>query len=122
MLHRSVTLGLNNLLNKYIHITAIFICLCSCSDSNNLGFITRLHGTITDYTTGAPIENAAVQLSPSGITKHTGANGYYIFEELDVLQYTIIVQKSGYQPNRKIIMTTRGENQQVDIQLIAIPK
>lgn len=114
-----------SLLTKSLRITfaiGLLFCMSGCSGSDDYEIFTKIHGTVTDYQTGASLENASVTLSPSGTSKHTDANGYYRFEELDAQQYTITVQKSGYQPNRKTITAVSGETQQVDIQLTVIPQ
>ena len=64
-----------------------------------------------------PLENVSVVLSPSGVTKQTGADGAYCFENLDVQQYTLTAQKKGYQTNRKSVMAVSGERMEVNIQL-----
>ncbi len=97
-------------------------CITDCSSSNDYEIFAKIQGTVTDYQTGAPLENACVILSPSGLSQQTDVNGNYQFAELDAQQYTITVQKSGYQPNRKTITAISGETQQVDIQLTVIPQ
>lgn len=93
-----------------------------CSSSEDYEIFAKIQGTVTDYQTGEPLSNASVTLSPSGLSKQTDANGFYRFEGLDAQQYTITVQKSGYQPNRKTITAISGETHQVDIQLTIIPQ
>jgi len=98
------------------------VCITCCSSSDDYEIFAKIQGTVTDYQTGTPLENASVILSPSGLSQQTDANGIYQFGELDAQQYTITVQKSGYQPNRKTITAISGETQQVDIQLTVIPQ
>lgn len=93
-----------------------------CSGSDDYDFFAKIQGTVTDYQTGEPLSQANVTLSPSGLSKQTDSNGFYRFEELDIQQYTVTVQKQGYQPNRKTVIAISGETQQVDIQLTVIPK
>ena len=100
----------------------LLTCWSGCSSSDDYEIFAKIHGTVTDYQTGEPIEKASVVLSPSGISKQTDANGYYQFDELDTRQYTLTVQKVGYQPNRKTASAISGENLQVDIQLTIIPE
>lgn len=107
-----------------IIIVSLFsVLLCGCSqeydDSDAFG---RIVGTVSDYHTNIPIVGASITLSPSGLTIQSDANGQYEFERLDVQQYTLTIQKSGYQSNRKTIMVYRGESQQVNIQLTIIPR
>ncbi len=106
-------------------------CLClmsgvitsGCSNSNDdyVAFAT-LNGSVTDYVTGVPLENASVVLSPSNQTKQTGADGVFVFDGLEAKQYTITVQKAGYQPNRKVVTAISGESVDVKIQLTQIPE
>ena len=96
--------------------------MSSCSNSNDYEIFGSIYGCITDHADGKPLDNASILLSPSGITKLTDATGYFKFENLDAQQYTITVQKQGYQPNRKTITAVAGEDLQVDIQLISIPQ
>lgn len=91
----------------------------SCSDSD-YEIYTAIHGVISDRETGKPLENASVVLSPSGLTKQTGADGVYCFEGLDALQYTLTAQKFGYQTNRKLVTAISGERMEVNIQLSKI--
>ena len=111
----------NNLL-KCSFAVILLVFAVGCSSSDDYEIFAKIQGVVTDYQTGEPLTNASVTLSPSGLSKQTDANGFYRFEELDAQQYTITVQKSGYQPNRKTITAISGETQQVDIQLSVIPQ
>ena len=72
-------------------------------------------GTVVDATTMEPIEGVSVQLSPSSKNMVTGANGRFEFAEVDAVQYTITVQKSGYSTNRKLVNAIAGETTDVSI-------
>ena len=72
-------------------------------------------GTVVDATTMEPIEGVSVQLSPSSKNMVTGADGRFEFAELDAVQYTITVQKSGYSTNRKLVNAIAGETTDVTI-------
>lgn len=124
MNYNSISRNKDSLLNyvwKCAWAIALLVCVTSCSNSDDYEIFAKIQGKVTDYQTGAPLVNASVTLSPSGLSKQTDANGIYRFEELDAQQYTITVQKSGYQPNRKTITAISGETQQVDVQLTIIP-
>lgn len=98
------------------------LCMTGCANDNDYEIFGAVHGHITDYDTGQPLENASVVLSPTGQTQKTDAGGFYQFENLQVQQYTITVQKSGYQPDRKFFTAISGEDYQIDIQLKPIPQ
>lgn len=121
---RVLILKKTNLMNSLFKciLFSLFIIPYSCSSNDDYEIFSQINGTITDYQTGVPIENASVVLSPLGISQQTDDTGYYNFEELDAQQYTIIVQKTGYQPNRKTITAISGETMNVNIQLTLIPQ
>ena len=72
-------------------------------------------GTVVDATTMEPIEGVSVILSPSGKNIVTKADGRFEFAELDAVQYTITVQKSGYSTNRKLVNAIAGETTETTI-------
>lgn len=97
-----------------------FLCLValplflSCSKEEVDSFGT-LYGVVSDTRTGDPLSNVTVTLSPGGTTKLTGSDGLFEYTELTPQQYTITVQKSGYQTNRKTITSVVGEKVQANI-------
>ena len=76
-----------------------------------------LYGMVSDNNTANPINGASVVLSPGGETKTTGTDGRYEFLDLDPQQYTITVQKTGYQTNRKTVTAVVGEKTEANIPL-----
>ena len=104
----------------------LFFCLfafaavaTSCSKTEYNHFA-ALYGVVSDQATGAPIANATVVLSPGGTTKTTGTDGRFEFSELEPQQYTVTVQKAGYQTNRKSIMAIINVPNEVNITLPAL--
>jgi hypothetical protein len=104
----------------------VILCCCAlmlwvhsgCTKSEYNSFAT-LYGVITDHATGKPVSNASVVLSPSGKTQVTGDDGIFTFNDLDPQQYTITVQKTGYQTNRKTVTAVVGEETEANIPLTA---
>lgn len=101
----------------------LFLCLValpllmSCSKDEYESFGT-LYGVVTDSNTGNPLGNVSVTLSPGGVTKLTGSDGLFEYTELTPQQYTITVQKSGYQTNRKNVTAVVGEKVQANITMM----
>ncbi len=96
--------------------------LCGCSSSEDYDISTSVRGAVTDFVTGEPLVSATVVISPTNETKITADDGLFLFENLEAQQYTLTVQKSGYQPNRKIVTAVSGRQAEVNIQLTKIPK
>lgn len=112
----------HRLLIKFIFMAFAAIVLTGCSDGEDIGMYGDISGKVTDYETDEPIANASISLLPSGTSIQTDDAGYYHFERLDPQQYTMTVQKTGYQPDRKTVTVVRGENRNVNFQLRIIPK
>ena len=108
-------------MKKYLFfcLFAFAVVATSCSKTEYNNFAT-LYGVVSDNTTGNPIANATVVLSPGGTTKTTGNDGRFEFSELEPQQYTVTVQKVGYQTNRKSIIAIIDVLNEVNITLSAL--
>jgi len=94
----------------------LLLTISSCSkDERNL--YADLYGIVSDNATAEPIAGANVMLTPGGVTKTTGTDGRFEFNNLDPMQYTITVQKSGYQTNRKTVTAVTGEKKEANVPL-----
>lgn len=78
----------------------------------------EIYGTVCTNDTNEPIEGALVTLSPGAKTYMTLTDGSFVFEELDIVQYTLTVQKDGYSTNRKSIMPVAGQSVEAVIPLM----
>ena len=90
------------------------LCVTACTKTEYNVFST-LYGSVSDYETGAPIAGVTLVLSPGGMTKITGNDGYFEFQDLTPQQYTVTAQKEGYQTNRKTITAITGEITEMNI-------
>jgi len=91
------------------------VCAGCTKDSPNL--YATLYGVVTDQATAEPLAGVSVVLSPGGKTKTTGTDGQYEFLDLDPQQYTITVQKTGYQTNRKTVTAVTDEKTEANISM-----
>ena len=96
--------------------------LCSCSSDYSLDIYGTISGKVTDVTSGEPINAAQVTLVPSSKTIQTTENGEFVFSGLEEGQYTVSVQKDGYQANRKNVTVVSGETTETIVTLSVIPK
>ena len=107
-------------MKNFIILTACTLLLLSFGGCGNKDYSDRfatLFGVISDHETGEPIPVASVVLSPGGKTQTTGADGRYEFLDLEPRQYTITVQKTGYQTNRKTVTAVVSEKTEANIPL-----
>lgn len=100
-----------------LSLILLFAVLFNSCEKDKYDLFCDFYGTITDSANGNTLGNANVVLSPGGKTKITGNDGLFEFHDLDIQQYTITVQKTGYQTNRKTISAIAGEKTEVNISL-----
>ena len=101
----------------YLFGCVMLLALFSSCERETHTMFGTLHGVVTDHATGTPLENANVVLSPGGRTIITGADGRFEFGNLEPRQYTITVQRTGFQTNRVTVTAIVGESIQVNVPL-----
>lgn len=99
----------------------LLISTCGCN-SYSYNIFGSISGTITDSESGQPIPAAAITIVPGSATQQTSYDGRFSFTGLEEGQYTVSVQKSGYQANRKNVTVVSDETTETIIQLSAIPQ
>ncbi|MDR0304911.1 MAG: carboxypeptidase regulatory-like domain-containing protein [Chitinispirillales bacterium] len=82
----------------YFIVAGLCFWFYSCADTNDTSDEDNggIFGFVTDFFDGEPINNANVQLRPSGTTQQTGANGRFEFLNVKPGSYSITVTKSYY--------------------------
>ena len=105
-------------MNKLVITGSIILVILSssCKKEEHDSFST-LFGVVSDFETGEPVSGASVILSPGSKTKTTEQDGKFEFNNLEPTQYTVTVQKSGYQTNRKTVTAVVGERIEVNVTL-----
>ncbi|MBQ7530094.1 MAG: carboxypeptidase regulatory-like domain-containing protein [Paludibacteraceae bacterium] len=82
-----------------------------------------IYGCVTDFATGEPVQNANVQLRPSGETTLTGYDGMYEFLDIQDGNYSITVSKAEYTDliDDYVISVKNGRRMRRDVQIEKIP-
>lgn len=82
-----------------------------------------IFGVITDFATGEPVQNANVQLHPSGETALTGYDGTYEFLGIQDGNYAMTVSKAEYSDliDDYIIEVRNGRRVRRDVQIEKLP-
>ncbi len=104
-------------MKKMILICLIMLPLLTACNKEEFDSFGTIYGIVSDSSTGNPLGNATVILSPGGETKTTGNDGYFEFKDVTPRQYTVSVQKVGYLSNRKSITAIVGESVETNISL-----
>lgn len=114
-------------MNRLINLVLLVICTmmlgCGTEEPNNDSASGSIYGVITDYATGEPVQNANVQLRPSGETTLTGYDGTYEFLDIQDGNYAITVSKAEYTDliDDYIIEVRNGRRVRRDVQIEKLP-
>lgn len=83
---------------KYIILSSLIISLLWSCDEEKLTYSDTgdLTGRVVEANTFEPIANAKVSISPTNNTVFSGEDGYFLFEEVDVGDYSVQAEKEGY--------------------------
>ena len=101
-----------------IAVLILSLATTSCNKKNNeTNYYGTISGTVIEDGTENSIEMATVTLSPSGKNTYTSNDGHFEFNNLYSDQYTMTVQKTGYETNRKTVTLLTGETEIVSIPL-----
>lgn len=82
-----------------------------------------IYGTVTDFATGEPVENANVTLRQTGATTLTGADGTYEFLNVSSGNYNINVSRAEYTDllDDYVIVVKKGQKTKRDVQIEKLP-
>lgn len=104
-------------MKRFLYLTVLIPLLFIGCETRIIDITGTLSGTVVEMTTGDVIAGALVTLAPSGKNTYTGVDGFFEFQELDAQQYTLTVQATGYQTNRKTVSIVAGSTERVNITL-----
>ena len=121
-IHRVTNLFMRKTVLLALGLVAACLCAVSCGGNEVIDIYGSISGKVTDVSTGDPLTAAQVTLIPGANTIQTSADGEFSFSGLDEGQYTVSVQKSGYQANRKNVTVISGESTNIVVTLAEIPK
>lgn len=86
-------------LNLFKFSALLLLCCamlgCGKEDNPTVKYGT-IYGTVTDYSSGNPINNANVRLNPRGETTLTGSDGRFQFNDLAAGSFSLSLSKNGY--------------------------
>ncbi len=95
-------------------MSAVLICSCSEDEVSSFGNIT---GLVTDASTGEPITNAVISLSPTNLSAQADASGSFGFYNLDPGSYTVQVKATGYSTTTTQVTVVVGSTSKCDVKL-----
>lgn len=103
---------------KKLFLFALFALMFAGCTEDEYTLFGKVIGTVTDATTGEPISNVTMTLSPSGKSATTGSDGIFEFNDLEAVQYKMQARHANYKTDTKTVTVLAGEIVRGDMQLM----
>lgn len=104
-------------LKFFVTILALF-GISSCA-RDIIDLTCTIEGIVKDQTTGAPLSNCEILLTPTNKTITTSRDGIYSFTDLDPGEYSLTFNKSGYITDARNVTTKTGQTTKLEMLLQA---
>ncbi len=104
------------IMKKIVSLFLLCVVLpgCSIPVRDTLGIIS---GIVTDGDSNQPIEGVKVSIVPSGLSNYTWKDGGFLFDYLDIQEYTVSFSVSGYDSFSRSVMVEPGHTTNADVVL-----
>lgn len=102
-------------MKKFILLLLSFLMLFSCSKPYVYETFGNIAGVVRDGLTNQPLAGVKVSLTPSGASQVTGTDGSFLFDNLDIQEYTLNFTASGYEPYSQKVSVKPGQSTSVQI-------
>ena len=103
---------------KKVFLLALLALMFAGCTEDEYTLFGKVIGTVTDATTGEPISNVTLTLSPSGKSATTGSDGMFEFNDLEAVQYKMQARHANYKTDTKTVNVLAGEIARGDMQLV----
>ena len=104
---------------KCLYLLIGFAVVVACTKDEEV-FTGNILGKVTDAVTGEVLQGVTVTITPGGLSRTMGSNGYFEFRDLDPKQYEIQARKSGFNTNSKTVTVVTDRDASGDIQLTPV--
>ena len=104
---------------KCLYLLIGFAVVVACTKDEEV-FTGNILGKVTDAVTGEVLQGVTVTITPGGLSRTTGSNGYFEFRDLEPKQYEIQARKSGFNTNSKTVTVVTDRDASGDIQLTPV--
>lgn len=81
----------------------------------------NISGVVKSAETGLPLSGVTVSITPLGLSQITTENGAFLFDNLDVQEYTISLYREGYNPVSQKVSVKPGVTATLQLVLSPIP-
>ena len=104
---------------KCLYLLIGLAVVVACTKDEEV-FTGNILGKVTDAVTGEVLKGVTVTITPGGLSRTTGSDGYFEFRDLEPKQYEIQARKSGFNTNSKTVTVVTDRDTSGDIQLTPV--
>jgi len=104
----------------YAMLTGLLFAACA-EDLKDEIPVGRISGSVSDKNTGEPVATVNATLSPGGNATVTGSDGSFEFIDLSPGEYSVNINKEGYNGNNKTVTVVAGQTTQAHLLIERIP-
>ena len=94
-------------MKKLINLIAVLFLIAACTEPV-ISTFGSIGGTVQDAKTDAYLAGVKVTINPLGYSQVTNADGAFQYDNLDVAEYTLIYEKSGYETYKHKVTVKPG--------------
>ncbi|MCR5018984.1 MAG: carboxypeptidase-like regulatory domain-containing protein [Bacteroidales bacterium] len=95
-------------MQRYFHLLMLLLITSSCGEEPVLHTFGSISGIVQDARTNSPLSGVSVSITPLGYAQVTGSDGLFIFDNLEVQEYTLVYSKDGYQTEQRKVSVKPG--------------
>ena len=109
-------------MKRFIYIMLAGLLFAACAeDLKDEIPVGRISGSVSDKNTGEPVATVNATLSPGGNATVTGSDGSFEFIDLSPGEYSVNINKEGYNGNNKTVTVVAGQTTQAHLLIERIP-
>ena len=108
-------------MKRLFYILLAGLLLMACEEINEEINVGKISGVVSDKNTGEPVATVSATLSPGGNSTVTGSDGSFEFVGLGPGEYTVNINKEGYNGNNKTVTVVAGQTTQAHLLIERIP-
>lgn len=95
-------------MKRFLSFFSVLVFIVACDKPVVLNTLGSISGVVIDSKTVAPLAGVRVSLSPTGSSQVTGQDGTFLFDRLQVQEYTLVATKDGYKAEQQKVSVNPG--------------
>lgn len=107
-------------MRRFFSLLSILFFILSCGEEPVLNTFGSISGIVQDSKTVSPLSGVKVSITPLGYSQVTGNDGAFLFDNLEIQEYTLVFTKDGYKSDQQKLSVKPGKTAPLHISLTSI--